>query len=146
MQGQAKIVHCREYDISILRPKNSYCKHRNIVCMTSGFWDIDDWQFRGVTYTFKVTWWLRNELNMFFGFSDPKNPILDPKITSVRSIVPEKNEHVWFAGHLERHLEYLKTARVCKVTPSYFLKQVIFGRDWHPWHICIISQPTGRVF
>ena len=92
-----------------------------------------------------------NELNMFFRFSDPENPILDTKITSLRSIVPEENELVWFVGHLlvwfvghlERHLEYLETARVSEVIPSFFLKQVLFWRDWHPWHICIISQPTG---
>ena len=48
----------------------------------------------GVTYTFKVTWWLGNELNTFFGFSDPENPILDTKMASVRSIIPEKNEHL----------------------------------------------------
>ena len=101
-----------------------------------GAWPIPD----------KVTWYLGNELNMFSGFSDPENPILDIKITSLRSIVPEKNELVWFVGHLERHLEYLETARVGEVTPSFFLKQVISGRDWHPWHICIISQPTGQVF
>ena len=62
---------------------------------------------------------------MFFGFPDPEIPIIDTKITSVLSIVPEKNEVVGFVGHLERHLEYLETARVCEVTPSFFLKQVI---------------------
>ena len=55
---------------------------------------------------------------MYFGFSDPENPILDTKTTSVRSIVREKNELVGFVGHLERHLEYLKTARVCEVTQA----------------------------
>ena len=84
------IVHCREYDIQILQPRNPYFRHRHIVCMTFSFPDIDDWQFRGVTYTFKVTWCLGNELNTFFGFPDPENPILDTKIASVRSIIPEK--------------------------------------------------------
>ena len=83
---------------------------------------------------------------MLFGFFVPENPIVDTKIIYVWSVVPEKNEHVWFVGHLERHLEYLESARVCKVTPSFFLKQVIFWRDWHPWHICIIAQPTGQGF
>ena len=97
----------------------------------------------GLTLTYKVTWLSDNVENMFFGFSDPENHIVDTKNTSLWPIVPEKFEHLWLGGHLGRHLEYLLTARNFELTPSFFLNCVIFWRDWHPTHTCIISQPTG---
>ena len=104
IQGHMIIEQWIEYVIYIFLVRKSY--HRNRV--------------HGLMYfTFQE---LGNELNMLFGFSDPENHILDTKITSLWYIVPEKNEHAWFVGPLERHLEYLDTARVCKVTPSFLLK------------------------